>query len=83
MSNQYTIFVAYLKTHIMTLEYLNKYPILEKEFRANSKNYPAREIAYISRFLNGETDLKGLFSDDNLEMIKFLTYKQQKDENNN
>ncbi len=56
----------------MTLEIFKNQPILEKEFRRNSKNYPAREIAYISRFLDGETDLKGMFSDDNLEMIKFL-----------
>ena len=60
----------------MTLEIFKNQPILEKEFRRNSRTYPAREIAYISRYLDGETDLKGLFSDDNLEMIKFLTNKQ-------
>lgn len=59
----------------MTLEDLKKYPKLEKEFRANSKGYPATEMAYITRYLNGETTLLWCFSNDNLEMVKWLSKK--------
>jgi len=59
----------------MLHEIFNNVPNLENEFRTNCKQkYPATEIAYIMRFLNGEKDLKCEFSDDNLEMIKMLDY---------
>jgi hypothetical protein len=45
----------------------------EDIFRRQSKqHYPATELAYIMRFLDGESDLDGLFSVDNLELIKTL-----------
>ena len=45
----------------------------EDIFRRKSKqHYPATELAYIMRFLDGESDLDGLFSVDNLELIKTL-----------
>ena len=60
----------------MLHEIFNNYPNLENEFRANCKQqYPATEIAYIMRFLNGEKELKSGFSNDNLKMVKMLLNK--------
>lgn len=45
----------------------------EDIFRRQSKqHYPAAELAYIMRYLDGESDLDGLFSVENLELIKTL-----------
>lgn len=60
----------------MLHEIFNNYPNLENEFRSNCKQkYPATEIGYIMRFLNGEKELKGSFSDDNLQLVKMLLNK--------
>lgn len=45
----------------------------EDIFRKQSKqHYPATELAYIMRFIDGEVGLKDLFSDENLQLIKKL-----------
>ena len=60
----------------MLHEIFNNFPNLESEFRSNcNQQYPATEIAYIMRFLNGEKELKGIFSDDNLQLIKMILKK--------
>lgn len=61
----------------MTILELTKYPILEKQFRKNCLQvYPSTEIAYITRFLEGdETISQNLFSIENLQIIKNLTFK--------
>ena len=46
---------------------------LELQFRTNAKNFAATEIAYISRFLNGDKTIKESdFSPKNLEIIQSL-----------
>lgn len=59
----------------MEMQDFKKYPELEQEFRKNCKNaYAATEIAYITRFLNGDKTIKETdFSERNLEIIKSLT----------
>lgn len=45
----------------------------EAIFRKQSKqHYPATELAYIIRFIDGELELDELFSIENLELIKTL-----------
>lgn len=45
----------------------------EDIFRRQSKqHYPATELAYIIRYLDGESELNGLFSIENLELVKTL-----------
>ena len=45
----------------------------EDIFRQQSKQYyPATELAYVMRFIDGESDLDGLFSVENLELVKTL-----------
>lgn len=57
----------------MIHEIFTNFPNLEVEFRSNCRQqYTATEIAYIMRFLNGEKDLKGSFSEDNLYLVKSL-----------
>jgi len=57
----------------MEIQDFKKYPELETEFRKNSKNYPATEIAYITRFLGGDKTIKETdFSTANLEIVKTL-----------
>jgi len=53
----------------MTIEDLKQHPILERDFRTNSKNMAATEIAYITRYLNGEKELKGSFSYECLAIV--------------
>lgn len=51
----------------------NKSQELEKEFRRYcGGRYPATEIAYINRFLNGEKGLIGSFSKENLAIVRVL-----------
>ena len=57
----------------MLHEIFTNFPNLEIEFRSNCRQqYPATEIAYIMRFLSGEKDLKGSFSDDNLKLVEMI-----------
>lgn len=56
----------------MQMSDFKKYPKLEKEFRENKKQiFAATEIAYISRFLDGDKTIKETdFSKRNLEIVK-------------
>jgi len=60
----------------MEMANFKQHPELEKEFRTNSKNFAATEIAFITRFLNGDNTIKESdFDKRNLEIVKQLTDK--------
>ena len=63
-----------MKTYKSRLSVLfDKRQDAEDIFRRQSKqHYPATELAYIMRYLDGESDLDGLFCIENLELIKTL-----------